>query len=139
LRGMSGHDAPLPPPLGDARALQPPGRTESVHARSALVLAPHYDDEVLGCGGLVAALTSEGARVRVLFLSDGSGGGEPVSDRAAYAERRRDESAAALAALGAEAAGHLGLPGGALAAHLPALVAALRDELAAPVPELVLA
>lgn len=35
---------------------------------SALVLAPHADDEALGAGGLIAKLTRSGARVRVLFV-----------------------------------------------------------------------
>ena len=69
--------------------LQPPGATERVRAASALVLAPHYDDEVLGCGGLVAQLAAAGATVRVLFLSDSAGGDERVAERAAYAARRR--------------------------------------------------
>ena len=51
----------------------PPGHTELPRAASALVVAPHYDDEVLGCGGLLAQLTAAGAAVRVLFLSDGCG------------------------------------------------------------------
>ncbi|HBL25616.1 MAG TPA: PIG-L domain-containing protein, partial [Acidobacteria bacterium] len=43
----------------------PPGRTETVRAASALVLAPHFDDEVLGCGGLMAQLAASGAVVHV--------------------------------------------------------------------------
>ena len=71
---------------------QPPGWTERVRAASALVLAPHQDDEVLGCGGLLAQLAAAGGAVRVLFLSDGGGGAE-VEDRDAYRERRRNERA----------------------------------------------
>jgi LmbE family N-acetylglucosaminyl deacetylase len=37
--------------------------------RSALVVSPHGDDEVLGAGGLIARLTAAGAKVRVLFLA----------------------------------------------------------------------
>ena len=54
--------------------LTPPGWTERVRAERVLIAAPHYDDEVLGCGGLAAPLAASGAVVRVLFLTDGSGG-----------------------------------------------------------------
>mgnify|MGYP001141634875 CR=1 FL=1 len=56
-----------------------------------LVIASHPDDEVLGCGGLLARLTAAGTSVRVVFLSDGSGGEEPGADRAASAAPRRRE------------------------------------------------
>lgn len=42
---------------------------ESEGIESALVVAPHADDEVLGAGGLLAKLNSAGARARVLFLA----------------------------------------------------------------------
>jgi LmbE family N-acetylglucosaminyl deacetylase len=109
-----------------------------VRARRALVLAPHYDDEVLGCGGLLAQLARGGAEVRVLFISDGSGGVEEVGDRAGYARRRREESTAALAALGVAAAEHLGLPDGQLTHRLDEIAAALRHWLAELGPDLVL-
>ena len=79
---------------------QPPGWTERVRAESALVVAPHYDDEVLGCGGLAAQLAAAGAAVRVLFLTDGSGGVEEIGDRDAYRARRQEEAANAVRVLG---------------------------------------
>lgn len=39
--------------------------------KSILILAAHPDDEALGCGGLIAKLTDEGATVHVAFLADG--------------------------------------------------------------------
>ncbi len=39
---------------------------------STLVVAPHPDDESLGCGGVIALLRQRGQAVSVLFVSDGS-------------------------------------------------------------------
>src|SRR5258705_86546 len=39
-----------------------------------LVLAPHMDDEVLGCGGTIARHAQAGADVTVIFLTDGRRG-----------------------------------------------------------------
>ena len=38
-----------------------------------LVVAPHPDDESLGCGGAIALLSSHDIPVNVLFISDGTG------------------------------------------------------------------
>lgn len=38
---------------------------------SVAVIAAHPDDEVLGCGGTIARLAIEGARVHVLLMADG--------------------------------------------------------------------
>lgn len=40
-------------------------------SESVLVLAAHPDDEVLGCGGTIARMSAQGARVHVAFLADG--------------------------------------------------------------------
>lgn len=40
-----------------------------------LVLAPHQDDEVLGCGGSICLYARQRAEVKVLYLTDGSLGG----------------------------------------------------------------
>jgi LmbE family N-acetylglucosaminyl deacetylase len=75
-----------PAPI-DARSL---GRT--------LVLAPHPDDESLGCGGTVALLRRAGFSVHVLFVTDGT---QSHPNSAAYpATRLRDlREAEAIAAL----------------------------------------
>ena len=39
----------------------------------ALVVAAHPDDEVLGCGGTMAALAAAGCAVKVAFVADGVG------------------------------------------------------------------
>ena len=64
-----------------------------------LVIAPHPDDESLGCGGLIAYLRRRGIKVWVLIATDGAGshpGSPTVSPRRVSAIRRRE----ALAALG---------------------------------------
>jgi LmbE family N-acetylglucosaminyl deacetylase len=122
-----------------SETVQPPGRTETVHAASALVLAPHYDDEVLGCGGLLVQLAAAGAAVRVLFLTDGGGGSEEVADPEAYRRRRRAEGARVCEILGLAGCDHLGLPDGALDRHLDAAVQGIRRALLSQRPELLLA
>lgn len=82
--------------------------------RSVLVIAPHPDDEALGCGGLIAALGERGADVAVVFVTDG-GASHPRSrdwPRARLADLRAEEASAALTALGISSALrlHLGLP-----------------------------
>ncbi len=57
-----------------------------------LVLAPHPDDEVFGCGGCARLHALQGARVDIVVLTDGAGAGSP--------QTRASESRAACAALG---------------------------------------
>ncbi len=65
-----------------------------------LILAPHPDDEVIGCGGLVAQHLREGRAVRVVVATDGAEAEPSVSDRLAYRAQREEESRRALALLG---------------------------------------
>lgn len=48
----------------------------SLHALTGggpiLIVAPHPDDETLGCGGLIAACAAAGVRVHVAILTDGA-------------------------------------------------------------------
>src|SRR6202035_4923726 len=121
-------------PMNDP--LQPPGAAERVQAGSALVVAPHYDDEVLGCGGLLAQLAASGAAVRVLFLTDG--GGTEAPDPDTYRSRRREESAKAAEILGLTGSDHLSLPDTQLDQSLEQIVQGLRRALLSQRPELLL-
>jgi LmbE family N-acetylglucosaminyl deacetylase len=85
------HD-PTPPwrPLSE-QALVPYGAMSTLDVRSLLVLAPHPDDEVFGCGGLLALAGEQGVAVHVVVVSDGGAGGH-----AATREQECREAAAAL-------------------------------------------
>ena len=67
-----------------------------------LIVAPHQDDETLGCGGLIATAIRLGLRVRVAYLTDGSAShrGSPSWSPGRIAEVRGAEASAALAILG---------------------------------------
>lgn len=118
--------------------MTPPGQCQQIHAASTLVVAPHFDDEVLGCGGLVVQLTVRESVVRALFLTDGGGGVEEVADRDAYRKRRKEEAKAASTVLGLAGIDRLDLPDGGLDQHQDALVRGLRRALLSQRPALLL-
>lgn len=51
---------------------QPLGVSDLEAFGTTLVIAPHADDESLGCGGTIALLRRAGVPVRILLVSDGS-------------------------------------------------------------------
>lgn len=67
-----------------------------------LVVAPHPDDEVLGCGGSIANHADRGHRVQVLYLSSGEHG-SPTLPPEQCGPRREQEAAAAAGVRGAVA------------------------------------
>ena len=73
-----------------------------VGAGGALVVAPHPDDESLGCGGLLALCASAGLSAHVVIVSDGAGS-HPGSRRYppdALRDLRERETLAACERLG---------------------------------------
>lgn len=80
--------------------------------RSAVILAAHPDDEVLGPGGIVAVLAAAGARLRLIAVTDGEASHHGDGDTGELVRRRAAERAAALRALGAGEAQvvRLGMP-----------------------------
>lgn len=75
-----------------------------------LVIAPHPDDEVLGCGGTIARLTAEGVPTHVGIVTSG----EPPHFDPAQAARVRKEAGAAHRALNVTQTHWLDLPAAAL-------------------------
>lgn len=69
-----------------------------------LVIAPHQDDEALGCGGLIARKRAEGFPVHIAFITDGSAShpGHPDITPRELSLLRRDEAVRAAACLGVE-------------------------------------
>jgi LmbE family N-acetylglucosaminyl deacetylase len=81
-------------PIADIKTICGPGRT--------LILAPHPDDESLGCGGLIAELCRAGRAPLVAVLTDGTGS-HPASagtGASALLRLRESEAAEALRRLG---------------------------------------
>lgn len=93
-------------------------------ASVTLVLAPHQDDETLGCGGLLASKRFVASPVHVAFLTDGSAShrGHPSLSPAALTDLRVSEAHVALRQLGVErpAIHFLGAPDGRLDRLTPA-------------------
>ena len=45
----------------------------NIPAGCTVIVAPHPDDEVLGCGGLMQRLTNQGREVHIVFMTGGEG------------------------------------------------------------------
>lgn len=99
-----------------------------------LVLAPHPDDESLGCGGVIAECVARGRPVRVAVLTDGAAS-HPASASfppPRLAALRQEETRAAVAELGLDPdrdLDFLGLPDTALPSSGPGRDAAVNHLL----------
>lgn len=126
-------DKPTPPDWADEALLYPYQASPWIPARRLLVLAPHPDDEVLGCGGLIASSLQHQAEVHVVIASDGALGGDAP-------QRAAESRAAALVLAGGGAAPVLsfwGLADRGLAGD-GSLTQRVGEVLAADGPDLVL-
>lgn len=102
-------------------------------ARRTLVLAPHPDDETLGCGGTIARLRALGTQVTVVVAADGSRSHRHLMPVDELRARRDAELLAACGELGVGASDvvRLGIEDGTLREH----VAAIADAVATLVRE----
>ncbi|MEP6546181.1 MAG: PIG-L deacetylase family protein [Gammaproteobacteria bacterium] len=85
-----------------------------------VVLAPHMDDEVIGCGGTLVRHLRCGSQVTVVYITDGRLGGDATT--------RKTEARAALAELGVTQAIYLDAADGSLG-DAPQVAVALRRML----------
>lgn len=98
----------------------------------ALVIAPHPDDEVLGCGGVLGLLADAGVATHVVIVTEG----RPPQYTAEHVAGLRREASAAHAILGVTGVEYLGLPAAELdrIGH-SALNALLATSIAAIAPD----
>ena len=99
-----------------------------------LVIAPHMDDEVLACGGLVALLPDK-QRLHVAYATDGTMSPAPVlpgRDKASsdLGELRKRESVTAMAVLGVPEANlcFFDLPEARLSSHVAELASRIQER-----------
>jgi LmbE family N-acetylglucosaminyl deacetylase len=102
--------------------------------RVALVIAPHQDDETLGCGGLLLQKRRAGAPVWIAYITDGSASHpvHPTLTPAALAALRQGEARQAMHLLGVEdnALIFLGVGDGTLAHLDPSAAAEVAGKIA---------
>ena len=59
--------------LAAIRALPLGGLDEILLGGTLIILAPHPDDEVIGCGGVISASARAGNAPVIVYVTDGSG------------------------------------------------------------------
>jgi LmbE family N-acetylglucosaminyl deacetylase len=101
---------------------------------NVVVLAPHPDDEAIGCGGTLCLHQQRGDRVAVVFLTSGELGLKHLPREQAWAVREKEAKAAAKI-LGVDRVFFLRLPDWTLGDHLKTAARALRPVLLAENPQ----
>jgi len=100
---------------------------------STLVIAPHPDDEVIGCGGAIRQRVERGEPVSVVFLTSGELGLKQLTRQRAW-HTREAEARKAAKILGLEQLHFLRQPDWMLGDHAAAAAKALRPVLEATRP-----
>lgn len=105
----------------------------TINPGRVLIVAPHPDDETLGCGGVIALLRSQNYPVQVLVVSDGTMS-HPRSRKypaSSLRQLREQETINALRILGVESTevSFLRIPDGAIADHLSSAINQVRAYL----------
>jgi LmbE family N-acetylglucosaminyl deacetylase len=106
-------------------------------ARSAIVFAPHQDDETLGCGGTIILKSRARAPLTCVFMTDGATSHHGLVDADELRRLRRAEALDAVEVLGIDprVVLFLDFPDGRLAAHGEAAVARVLAVIESQQPE----
>ena len=115
-----------------ARLVPPAMLSGEELTRPTVVVAPHPDDETLGCGGTIARLRDADIAVGVVFATDGASAHRGRVGEQVLARWREDEAHAAAAALGVDGSSlrFCRVPDGTLQADDASVGAALLELVA---------
>jgi LmbE family N-acetylglucosaminyl deacetylase len=111
---------------------------ETLSRRRVMVVAPHMDDEVIGCGGTLLLHRTLGSEVRVVFVSDSSGAVADAGRAKNLRDTRRAEMMQVSKVLALGSVVELGFADGSLMSHEDAIASRLGQGLRAFQPEQVL-
>jgi LmbE family N-acetylglucosaminyl deacetylase len=103
---------------------------------NVLVIAPHPDDEVIGCGGTLCLHADRGDRISVAFLTSGELGLKHLPREEAW-RIREGEAEEAASMIGIGDLHFLRFPDWFLGDHIPAVGSALKSICDREMPELV--
>lgn len=103
--------------------------------KEVLVLAPHPDDEALGCAGTLMLLNQKGVSSTIVFFTNGESLYENPSP--VIGEKRREEGLRASEMLGCNEPLFLVLPDGAVGAHKEEIYNKLADIITLKKPDMI--
>ena len=69
--------------------------TEALEGERVIILAPHVDDDVIGCGGAILDYLARGKSVSIVYLTDGSKLGSSTDPMKITNERKKEAEAVA--------------------------------------------
>lgn len=107
---------------------------------TALVIAPHPDDETLGCGATIARLCATGQKVRVLIVTDGAASGNSsIISPYELVQIRHNECLEACKTLGVKADDvvFMNFPDGGASALIDTIAAVIKTHVVAFQPTLI--
>lgn len=113
-----------------------PTLVEKPTGSSVLVLSPHPDDEVIGCGGVLAKHVAAGDKVKIVYMTDGGEGSHEKTDQEELISLRKIEAERARNILGIRDFTYLEYPDGRLSASNRAIFD-IRYELEAIAPDVI--
>jgi LmbE family N-acetylglucosaminyl deacetylase len=112
-----------------------PGIEEDALRQPSVIVAPHPDDETLGCGGLACRMIAAGTPVHFVIVTDGAAS-HPMIPGTELRVVREAEAIEAVVRLGGapESVRFLGIPDGKAMHHIEAITTGLSDLFAALQP-----
>lgn len=116
--------------------------TNTLPAGPLLVIAPHPDDETLGCAGVMKRFREQGHVVRIIIVTDGGSAnlpGKPLRQEIAALRRRESINAANILGIPAEEVLFLAYPDGEAQEHLPRIADDIASQIWLYQPALILA